>query len=116
MSLTKPKAKAICRDCWDEITGSISLSRSEMSEWASERLLIRAEGSLTQTCVERHRLKRGLGRLPQHDVFVVFDGSRMLGEMEVRSFTRDHNFETRNKEILLELLDGTKRIHPERSV
>ncbi len=114
MLLTKPKARATCQECREKIVGSISLKAGEASEWAGEKLFIRAEGSLAQACVEHHRFKRGLGRLPQHDVFDVFDGSGKIGTMEVRSFTQDHHFETENEKVLSELLNETKRIHPER--
>ncbi|OGV89227.1 hypothetical protein A2Z41_03910 [Microgenomates group bacterium RBG_19FT_COMBO_39_10] len=116
MSIRKPTAKAICRDCWDEIEGSFSLRRSEMVAWMKDRLVIRAEGDLTELCVEHHQTNRVVGncRLPQHGTFVVFDGSGMFGMMEVRDFASDHHFETEDDEIQQELFEKTRSSGKER--
>ncbi|HUV42727.1 MAG TPA: hypothetical protein VMY36_02355 [Patescibacteria group bacterium] len=116
MSIRKPKVKAICRDCWDEMEGPLSLRKSEMVAWARNRLVIRAEGDLAELCIEHHQTNRVVGnyRLPQHDIFVVFDGSGIFGMMEVRNFASGHHFETEDNEIQQELLKETRSLGKER--
>jgi hypothetical protein len=86
-----------------------------MVDWAKDRLLIRAGGGLSEQCVLHHQTSRAIGdyRLPQHDIFVITDGSGMFGMMAVKPFTREHHFETEDDEIQRNLLKPVEALKKE---
>ena len=89
MPIVIENATAKCKDCEEELTGSFLIT---VANFASVTKIGYVKGTLVRQCAEHHDVKREWGRkgLPQHNDFIVFQGTNVIGTMRVATMALEN--------------------------
>lgn len=122
MAITKSGLQAICQDCGAKFTGSLTL---RVVNYGAPYLSPLAEGRLLSLCARHHntekRVEAKRKKVPlsdpsllDHNFFLFYEGSSLLGEATAPSAMHEVGFRILNPELREEMWREAVRIRKER--
>lgn len=112
MAIQVPNAIAICHDCNKQVaSGSLTIN---LGDWVWASAL--ATGELFFACANHHNEMRKWGQqdLPQHDRFIIKQGSKTLGEFTAATMVSEVGMSIQDREISRKLQEEAGSIRREK--